>query len=310
MVGLSDRPSTSRQLSNFYLKAPGEACLLLGLKDILDFQDKLIQNFNGRLYDSWAKRIDLCLDLPQLSVKSDLNSAYLDQRFVTSASAWGAYSSQSGPSGFSFGGGKSGLRLNIYDKLAQTRSRGSDYQQAMVQYRWGESWPSEATRVEYQIRKVWLDNFSFLSAPEVLNRLGDITKKVTSEGPRPFFRFTETKPDRENGHQSRAETLHLWRQLSDIFRKGFDSGVKPLERLQRGNITSSRAFSLIRGYLTKAAAVSGIKIESLEDAQHYLKSLHQGMWSSNEEWLQAWQRHATKTGTIDSAKPVGGHDVL
>lgn len=305
MVGLADRPSTSRQLSNFYLKASGEACLLLGLKSVLEFQDGLIRSFCGRLKDSWLKRIDLCLDLPDVSVKDDFVPAYLEDRFVTSAASWGAYAGPNGPSGFSFGS-KIGLRMNAYDKLAETRTKGADYQQAMVQYRWGNSWPEKATRIEYQVRKAWLDQFSVSSAPDAVMRLGDIVAKVTSEGPRPFLRFTETRPDRENGHQERAETLAIWKSTITAFRTGFDAGVQPLERLKRSSITGSRAFAFIRGYLTKAAAVGGVAIRSLSDAMQYLEAMHNGNWCCDEDWQRCWEQHAMRLGTIDLAKGNGG----
>jgi len=304
VIGLADRPSESRQLNNFYLKASGEACLLLGMRAILDFQYEIIRSFCGVLSDSWLKRIDLCVDLPGVSVKDHLVPAYLQDQFITSTEDWGAYAGPKGPKGFAFSSSRR-IRVNAYDKLYEVKRKGPDYQQAMVQYRWRGSWPESATRVEYQIRKPWLDQYSIGgTAADTLVRLGDLVAKVTSEGPRPLLRFTSTRPDREHGHQGRAKTLPLWREITEAFRSGFSPEILPLARLNRGNITVIKALKSIRGYLTKAAATCGKSVKSLSDAIEFLEEMQQSQWSTDEEWEKAWETHAMKLGTFDTATPA------
>ncbi len=308
LIGLTDRHSSGRRHANFQLLAKGEACLMVGLAGILEFQESLIRELGGELTDSWGKRMDLCFDVPGVSIHNDLYPAFKERRFITSSVKWSTYDGPQGVTGFSIK--SNDLTLNIYDKLQQIQHKGEDYRAAMLQHRWNNTWPKSAIRIEFQIRKPWLDKHSILTAPEMLSQRRDIITKLLSKGPRPFVRFTNTLPDRENGHQDRVKTLPFWDWITKVFPSGFPDGIKPLVRLNRDNLTGLSDARMLLGCVTKAAAKLDIAIHSQSDAVLFFQELLARASLTDEKCFGTWSQHAIKLGTNDTARQVGSfkHD--
>ena len=238
-IGIADRHSCGRTSANFRLQAPGESCLMVGLPGILDFQDSVIRELGGQIVDSWLQRADFCADLPGVSIYDYLLPAFNAKHFVSTASKWFPYDGPGGATGFSFC--STGLTLNVYDKLKETRRKGGDYKQAMKQYRWGGKWPKSATRVEWQTRKPWLGTDSIRSRSDLMSHLGSIVARLTGANSRQLVRFTTASPDRKNCNQGRAKTDPHWAEIIQAFQTGFPAGIKPLPQLQRSGIRTTSA---------------------------------------------------------------------
>ena len=235
VIGIDARPSTTRQLYNFYFRAPGKACVVLGLEAILEFQHALIRALGGRIDDAWIKRIDVCLDIQGRPVIEELLQKLHEGCYVTSSRKKKGQDNLIEFFETMFAIRSQDIRLSAYDKIEQMRAKrhGDDYLQAMIQNRWGGKLPKHATRIEFRFRKGWLFGLDMRTAEEVLSRLGDVVAHATSEGPYPFFRITESVPDRKNGQQARAKTLPLWKWIIECLRAGFPATSEPLKRRKR-----------------------------------------------------------------------------
>jgi hypothetical protein len=299
-LGFADRPAPRRNLNNVYIKIPGRACLLLGALQARDAGHAMIADLGGKLMDEWIRRIDLCLDVTDLDLREELFPAFLEERFITTAVNWNPWMGKGGPTGFSVGRG-SRASLNVYDKRFDAFNRQTeDYQLAMIDRRWGGRIPDAATRVEYEIRKSWLDEYGYRDADTVLRDLGSIVWKLCGADSRTLFRMTSEMVDREGKHQSRAESMPLWAWLMSEMVKGFGVSARSLKPIRRGAMCHKRAFGMVKGLLTGVAAQRGVPCDSLEDAVAVLRTLHEANWASDEDWRSAWEFKARKLGTLDS----------
>jgi hypothetical protein len=67
-IGISHRNEATRLLSNFYLKVTGEQCLILGVEKVRETVGTWLSEWGGTLIDEWIRRLDLCLDAPNLNL--------------------------------------------------------------------------------------------------------------------------------------------------------------------------------------------------------------------------------------------------
>ena len=299
-VGLADRPSDKRNAYNFQLKVSGTACLLWGLEAVRATVLAMIEELGGTLRDEWVRRIDVCLDVAGLDLRTDLLPAFMEERFITSALNWNPWFGKGGPTGFTIGrGGR--VTLNVYDKRLDATTRQSpDYFRAMIDRRWGGVLPETATRLEYQIRKAWLDAHGFTTANVVLTGLPYLVLVLTSENSRPFFRLTADAVDRENKHQSRATTLPLWRSLVSALQSWSGEPGEPPRRIERGQMSLKRAYTMVRSMLAKAAALRGEVCLNIEDGVEVFRKLESLCDGGPAAWERLWSDHARKLGTLDA----------
>lgn len=298
-IGIADRPADKRNVYNFQLQVSGTACLLWGLESVREIAFAMVEELGGTLRDEWTRRIDICLDLPGLDLRSELLPAFMEERFITSALNWNPWSGKGGTTGFSVGRGGS-VTLNVYDKLVESATRKSpDYYRAMIDRRWGGIIPSAATRLEYQARKPWLDAHGFTTADAVLKGLPNIVHLLTAES-RPLFRMTADRVDRENKHQSRASTLPLWAVLLEVLQRWTGEPGEPPPRIERGLISLKRVYTTVRSMLAKAAAMRGEVCENIEDGIEVFRKLEALCDGTADAWERLWSDHARKLGTLDS----------
>jgi len=167
-IGLSPRDSHKRQLYNYSCIMSGEACLVLGIEQGRRIVTDIISLLGGTVVDEWVKRIDLCLDVPGLSLQRELLPVFEAGHLTTTASVWNPWDGKKGKTGFTVSS-RGRVTLNCYDKVIDVLRKGDGvYLAAMEQRRWHGRTPDAATRIEYQVRKAWLDSYQLRTAELVL----------------------------------------------------------------------------------------------------------------------------------------------
>lgn len=270
-LGLAYRQSDRRGNANFYLNVTGEACVIDGALRIHDWVHQTLEELGGDLRDEWMKRIDICLDLPGIGLQDWMGPAFHNGHFKTASREWGCHEGKEGKHGLVLPTGS--CRLSIYDKLRETYSKKKELYRLAMGQRWGGCKPLAATRIEFQLRKPWLDQYGLRTTDAVLQNLPAIVLLLMQTDSRPFFCFTDGAVDRENQHQSRSSVHPEWLRIVRTMVALAGRPSEPLARVDRGQITAERACRNAIGYLTSAAAEQGAELTSVEDVGHYLIQL-------------------------------------
>lgn len=268
-IGLSERESPTRQLSNGSLQVSGGPCLITGAGVAWDFFTRLIRCLGGTIIDEWIRRLDICIDIPDLSFSQSVYPLLLNGQINTSCRDKHFHESGGKATGFSTG--NSGrLRVLIYDKLHDCLGKhDSVYIAAMQQRRWG-GLPLAATRVEWQMGRAWLQQFDLDTAVETMRRMPDVFSKLTNEigG---SFRITDRVPDRANGHQSRVASHPIWTRVVEIGRAKIGAPETTLKRVDRSSLDERKAIMQIVGFATSIADRRHTICETVDDLLRVIK---------------------------------------
>jgi len=251
-VGLSEREKPTRQLNNGSLQVSGEPCLVTGAGIAWEFFTRLVTNLGGRVTDEWIRRLDVCIDIPDLNFSRSVYPLLYSDNVNTRCRESKYYRANKLFTGYCVGN-SARLRVLIYDKVRDClMNHDSVYTAAMIQRRWGNKYPEQATRVEWQMGRAWLKQFGLDNARQTMQRMPDVFSKLTDDVGG-AFRITQGKPDRANQHQSRAATHPMWSRIVSIGRDKIGESEKPLKRLDRSNLDESRAIMQIIGLVTSIA---------------------------------------------------------
>lgn len=301
MVAFSEKSSDQRQHANLLVKITGEACLLRGAIETRDLVHAMLDEMGGGITDSWLRRIDFCLDVPELSLDEWLLPAFSNEQFLTSAQRWNAWSGKQGCSGFTVGNPKS-VSLNVYDKLRHTQKQSEAYQQGMQENRWGGRIPSAATRLEYQVRKPWLGQFGLNQSEDILICQSSIVARLTETTNRPFFAMTTDRVDRKNRHQSRSTRHPEWANLMGTFRQLIGTPGEPLKKIDRGRFNHARACQMLVGFATTAAANAGAYFETSTELGAFVAEIIAEAGYGEERIKEILHRKSLAAGTLKEAE--------
>ncbi len=307
-LAFSLRENATRQNSNLVLTIPGESCLLNGALAIRIWAHQVIEDLGGIIADEWARRIDVCIDLPGIDPCNVLFPACESRQYISTVKKAATYCEHSRVTGFTIGS-RNRLQIQIYDKLFEAcGNHDVAYCEAMVQKRW-KGFPTSATRVELRIGRGWISQWNQDQASNIIDNLGSVVKRVLLNESRTFFKLLADSPDRKNKHQSRCEVLPLWAEICKVMAQEAGSDSLELTIIERGQITLSRAYKLIRSMLSKAAAIRGETISSLSDALQQLKSLDQLNEGTDQQWRDIWYKKNVELGLPVKQEefPFGGH---
>lgn len=303
-VGLSQRENPTRQLHNASLLVGGTACLVTGWGTCWEFFHRLIKTIGGKLSDEWLRRLDICIDLPNVDLSEELYPALRARQFVTTCRDRKYYERGERATGFAVGN-SARLRVQIYDKFLDAfMNHDSVYLAAMQQRRWGEELPRGATRVEWQLGRAWLTQYGLDTATSALERLPDVFGKVSES-----FRITSSVPDRKNLHQSRAETHPLWQRIVDIGSETIGNVEEPLVRLNRSQLNEQRAVRQIVGFATSIADRRGTICETKADLLRLIDETLEGNDVTDDEIFEKFARKAKASGTWQSIFSFPGKEV-
>ncbi|MBI1348988.1 hypothetical protein GC163_22175 [bacterium] len=297
-IGLSSRADSSRHLSNFYIKIPGESCVIHGAEELRRRIFNFFESFDLDLVDEWIRRIDICLDLSEWNWDDTFAVACEAKQYVGTIRNTAPYRIGQETTGLTAQTGT--LKLTIYDKLRETFAKKSEaYQQAMIQTRWGGKVPASATRIEYQIRRGWFaDKEGFKTTQGVLDRLADVISHITRFESHPPFVLTSTVPDRKGRHQDRAEVLPDWRRAIEAMRELAGQPRRPVERLNRSMMTAIKSVQNAIGYILTAASQLELVVENVGDLEAVFHELLECNAIDDEVLSLKWSDKARRAGTL------------
>jgi hypothetical protein len=284
-IGISPRSILPDQINrkqtspNFCMIQTGRDCLLVGAKDGYEKGSALIDALFGEVSDRKLSRVDLCLDVCNLSV-TEMVSLVRSQQFVSRASHVKVHDNLVSGMITGITAGKAPLLLNVYDKAMERLGKVDQlYLQALIDRRWHGSTPYPAARIEYQLRRPWLME-NGVSSPEDFFRLsGSLCEKLTHD----WFRLTTEPVDRKNKHQSRATTHPLWIGVQDAFADLFGQPQGELVPIDRDKVTPIQLARQGRGCLVNCLLQKGIEFKTYIDFVRKVADLLLSIFPSQSE---------------------------
>ena len=290
-IGLSARNEATRQLSNFYLKIPGETCLVHGFDEVRNQVLAWLEDWGGSLQDEWIRRLDFCLDVPGLNLHEVIFPASRSGQYLSTVRKNSYYRDGDRITGFETGS-SAAAQLVIYDKLAEVLSKHAGvYARAVIERRWAGTVPDSAARVEYRFGSEFLRQFGLTTATDVIARMSDIVERLIQTEQRPFFMLTDGVPDRKGRHQGRVDVLPQWAEIVAAIRTHAGQPRAPLKRLERQLISVSRSLAQVVGYLTSAAAQLSQEIEGKVDLVEQLRQMLECHGVSDDVIRSKWLEH-------------------
>ncbi len=309
-IGLSARNEATRQLSNFYLKIPGETCLVHGFDEVRNQVLAWLEEWGGFLQDEWIRRLDFCLDVPGLNLHEVIFPACQSGQYLSTVRKNSFYRDGDRVTGFETGSGST-AQLVIYDKLAEVLSKHAGvYARAMIERRWAGTVPDSAARVEYRFRSEFLRQFGLTKAKDVMARISDIVERLIQTELRPFFMLTDAVPDRKGRHQGRVDVLPQWAAIVAAIRTHAGQPRAPVKRLERQLINVSRCLAQVVGYLTSATAQMGQEIEGKEDLVNQFRDMLECHSITDDAIRLKWEDKARRYGTFSESVSFGFGDTL
>lgn len=211
------------------------ALMLLGFRECWRKTQEIVRLLGGELHKDRIARIDVCVDLPGISVDTMQNAIWRG-RFISRAKYKARYAVLSGScqdldtmriEEYKFGKkrtgvviGRSNISCRIYDKLHESCHR-EDKMLCLIHKRWGGEVPEEAARVEFQLRADALRKISVAEKKTKIETVddwfkcrADICKYLCKSWLRIY------RKDFDSTHTSRLsddDMLPAWKRVIDAF---------------------------------------------------------------------------------------------
>ena len=132
-----------------------------------------------------------------------------------------------------WGSHDSPISFKIYDKTLELFEGGDCAKMEAITSRFAdspdESWFGPLTRFEFSMTRDFLKRFEIHSFKDLQEKRLALVSYLTYN----WFRLTETAPDRENKHQSRAQTASIWGRVQEMFTAVFTSPVATFARVKK-----------------------------------------------------------------------------
>lgn len=129
-----------------------------------------------------------------------------------------------------FGSHDSPISFKIYDKFGELLAGGECPKLEAITSRFSDSPDSDyfgpLTRFEFSLTRDMLRKFEINNFEDYEQKKLALVEYLTFN----WFRITDTVPDRENKHQSRAKTSGIWERVQEMFRSVFLSPVATFAR--------------------------------------------------------------------------------
>ena len=228
VIMIQDRAAPKNECPNIIVHIGGLVCLELGDLGCLELAYDVIRHLGGEIDHVALSRIDICVDMPGVSMDEFANAAS-ERRYVSKLKRHRDIESDGRTVQF----GQLPLQLAIYDKRAEVLSKQNARQRAlMLDRRWGGSvMPAQAVRVEFRIWREKLREFGIDTPEDFYRKRRTLIDYLCKD----WFKFTDGPVDRAN--TTRAVTLPLWLEVGDAFAAwaGQPNG-EVLEPLPRGPV--------------------------------------------------------------------------
>ncbi|WP_146443903.1 hypothetical protein [Botrimarina colliarenosi] len=234
---------------------------------------ELLRDLGIKTQTNLVARIDLCIDLPGVSVK-EFCEAYQRRDFIGRARSGGVFDDELGYTGFVRGKGSAMMR--IYDKLLEATKKADPAKfEVLKQRRWGGVLPEAATRVEYQLRREWLAQWhtvapdGFQGEARTVEQVFDLLPTITQYLVEHWFRIVDdAERHREHGNHARAEASELWAKVCEAFAAWAEGEVVALVRKATGTPDDEKLLRQIGGLV---ASVGSAMPEKFKRARQVLQ---------------------------------------
>jgi hypothetical protein len=268
-VQVVDNPQFSEHRLSVFVEIGSNPLVVLGLAEVHVWVKRMLAGFGFVERFHKVARADACVDLVGCDMRPFMDHIKAG-RYVCQNRKEGGDGERMYLETAYFGSRKGGdILCRIYDKVRQCNG---DKIKAgiMSECRWGcpgQLPEGGATRVEFEMRgKELRRRFGVETVEDLLTKGGAIVEWLTGS----WLRFTETVPDRENGHQARAMSSKLWERVRAQFLEAFGEPVEYSGILPAMEIDQDLAVLTAIGHLKRALVFRGKIPESRE---HYLTIL-------------------------------------
>jgi len=238
------------------------ACMEKGGPACWHEAQRLLNAIGFQVESNKITRADLCVDLADVDT-NEMATAYNEYRFIARARDGDNHTSGYSRTGFRRGNGQR-ILIRVYDKLHELGDSQEDCfkKDVLKERRWGGLYPQHATRVEFQLRRDALVDFSVDSVENLFCMAGDITAWLTHK----WFRLTDEVPDRN--HTDRATISVVWQKVQSYFATAFGPGSSDGVKCHPRRRMTIDAQPLVRqaiGCTTSALACCGILPRTKEE---------------------------------------------
>jgi hypothetical protein len=279
------------KLPNVFVQLGSVTLTQLGHREAWDRARRLLLDLGYQFERAIPSRVDLCSDLPGQSVEW-YGQSLQEQRLLTRARHRAIYFDCTAYEGIQIGRDKI---CRIYDKVRECQFDLTKWA-VLVAYRYGGQEPESAVRVEFQLRREEMrECWDITSVEDLFAKLPSLAKELTHE----WLRFSAVPLDRDNKHQSRAETAPQWEQVQRQFAQAFGEASHPLKRPILKLPSADRLKKQIWGCLKTAMAVerftAKVPAELMAKIQADLESV------IGETWFEEL---ADRRAMMDLRKPL------
>ncbi len=209
VIAIVDNPAPSTHRLSVHVRIGSLRLMEVGHKEAWASLCDVLSQLGFVLGETVVGRVDLCTDHAGESMQQ-IALAEHESRMICRARKKSLHKNSERLETYTVGAGA--VRLRIYDKVVECRN--DPVKQAIVaENRWGVL-PTEAIRVEFQLRNKALKRFfAVRSVEELFANLGTIAKWCTSD----WFRITAATFDRKNRNHIRAATAGFWEMVQSAF---------------------------------------------------------------------------------------------
>lgn len=260
-VSLMDRPEPFGETPNVLIHIGATPLMLLGPEESYKRIRGMIEACGATIQREKVSRVDACLDLPGVGVEEFVRSVW-DLRYVRRAKRADFHRDGLTLTGVTVGRA-SPILLRIYDKVAECK--GSLKWDYMLACRYEGEEPTEATRIEYQIRRRVLKELGIETLADWLNKRANILEYLTSE----WFRLTDVPVDRANSQ--RFGPSELWQTVAQGFLAWAGSVWDKAKRVRRRALDVSQLKAQALGCFSSVAGVLGESLRTFDDYRTFVE---------------------------------------
>jgi len=114
-----------------------------------------------------------------------------------------------------------------------------------------------------------------------------------------MFMLTESKPDRENNHQSRCGPLPLWKAIVDRFQAAAGEPQRVLTPVTRQKAKNRRRAQNCISGLVKEAAETGRVVEGRLDLYPIVDKFVEDLFLRDDDLSSRWEEESRRCGALD-----------
>jgi len=190
-----------------------------------------LTKFKVRIYREHIRRLDL--QITAACEMKEYAAAGTSGRFITYQQKKRTDEDAGRVQTITWGSHDSPISFKIYDKTTELYNGGDVAKFDAITSRFAEKpggeWFGHLTRFEFSLTRDFLKKFEIHTFEDFEEKRLALVNYLNYN----WFRMTETAPDRENKHQSRALTSRIWERVQRMFQAVFTSPLATFARVKK-----------------------------------------------------------------------------